>query len=91
MDMDITVLEIMDNKVRLVLNGEGHTFANAIVNELLNDPEVDVAKYTMEFQFSEPELLVTTKGSKKPIDAVREATDRIVKNCDDLLQSIEKA
>lgn len=89
--MDVKVLEIKDNKVRLVLNREGHTFANAIVNELLNDPDVDMAKYTMEFQFSEPELLVTTKGSKKPLDAVREAADRIVKNCDDLLDSLEKS
>jgi DNA-directed RNA polymerase subunit L len=89
--MDVTVLEIKDNKVRLVLNREGHTFANAIVNELLNDPDVDVAKYTMEFQFSEPELLVTTKGQRKPLDAIREAADRIVKNCDDLLDSLEKA
>lgn len=91
MDMDITLLEIKENKVRLVLNREGHTFANAIVNELLNDPEVDVAKYSMEFQFSEPELLVTTRGSKKPLDAIREAADRIAKNCDELLQSLEKA
>lgn len=91
MDMDITVLEIKENKVRLVLNQEGHTFANAIVNELLSDPDVDVAKYSMEFQFSDPELIVTTKGKKKPLDAVREAADRIVKNCDDLLQSLEKS
>ena len=54
------------NKARLLVQGEGHTFMNALTDEILRDPSVDVAKYFIEFQFSDPELLVTTKGKKDP-------------------------
>ncbi|MDD1703453.1 MAG: DNA-directed RNA polymerase subunit L, partial [Methanoregula sp.] len=60
--MIVKVLELEKDKARLVIQGEGHTFMNALVEELITDPDVDVAKYTIEFQFSDPELLVTTKG-----------------------------
>jgi DNA-directed RNA polymerase, subunit L (EC 2.7.7.6) len=63
--MIVKVLELEKDKARLVIQGEGHTFMNALVEELLADPDVDVAKYTIEFQFSDPELLVTTKSARK--------------------------
>ena len=65
--MIVKVLDLEKNKARLVLQGEGHTFMNALTDEILRDPTVDVASYIIEFQFSDPELLVTTKGKKDPI------------------------
>ena len=55
--MIVKVLELESNKARLLVQGEGHTFMNALTDEILRDPSVDVAKYLIEFQFSEPELL----------------------------------
>jgi DNA-directed RNA polymerase subunit L len=84
--MEIKVLEVGADKARILFIGEGHTFMNLLTDELLKDPDVDVARYIMEFQFSDPELLVTTKGGREPISAIREACRRISGYCDELLQ-----
>jgi DNA-directed RNA polymerase subunit L len=88
--MIVKVLELEKNKARLVLQGEGHTFMNALTDEILRDPSVDVATYIIEFQFSDPELLVTTKGRKDPLIVVRDACRRLSKNCDKLIKELEK-
>jgi DNA-directed RNA polymerase subunit L len=88
--MIVKVLELENNKARLLIQGEGHTFMNALIDEILRDPSVDVAKYTIEFQFSDPELLITTKGKKDPLVVIRDACKRSSKHCDKLIKSLEK-
>jgi DNA-directed RNA polymerase subunit L len=89
--MIVKVLELEKDKARLVIQGEGHTFMNTLVEELLADPDVDVAKYTIEFQFSDPVLLVTTKSAKKnPLTLVKKACKKISGNCDTLLKGLAK-
>jgi DNA-directed RNA polymerase subunit L len=88
--MIVKVLELESNKARLLVQGEGHTFMNALTDEILRDPSVDVAKYLIEFQFSEPELLITTKGKKDPLVAIRDACKRLSKNCDKLVKGLGK-
>jgi DNA-directed RNA polymerase subunit L len=46
--MIVKVLDLEKDKVRLIIQGEGHTFMNALVEEILSDPDVDVAKYMIE-------------------------------------------
>jgi len=89
--MIVKVLELEKDKARLVIQGEGHTFMNALVEEILTDPDVDVAKYTIEFQFSDPELLVTTRSTKKnPLTIIKKACKRISGNCDELLKDLSR-
>jgi DNA-directed RNA polymerase subunit L len=88
--MIVKVLELENNKARLVIQGEGHTFMNALTDEILRDPSVDVAKYLIEFQFSEPELLITTKGKKDPLVVIKDACKRLSKNCDKLVKGLGK-
>jgi DNA-directed RNA polymerase subunit L len=88
--MNIKILELERDKARIVLQGEGHTFMNALTEEILRDPDVDIAKYTIEFQFSDPELLVTTNGKKDPLMAIKEACQRLSGYCDELRETIEK-
>jgi DNA-directed RNA polymerase subunit L len=88
--MIVKVIELESNKARLVVQGEGHTFMNALTDEILRDPSVDVATYVIEFQFSDPELLVTTKGRKDPIVVIRDACRRLSKNCDKLIKELGK-
>ena len=87
--MEIKVLELGPGKARLVVGGEGHTFMNALVEELLLDPGVDVAKYVIKFQFADPELLVTMREGHEPIPALRAACQRLVGSCDTLLAQIK--
>jgi len=89
--MKLKILENEKDKIRFVMVGEGHTFVNALVEELLLDPEVDVAKYVIEFQFSDPEVLVTMKpkSKKDAKKAILEAANKIITRCDDLLASLK--
>jgi DNA-directed RNA polymerase subunit L len=89
--MNIKVLELEEDKARLVIQGEGHTFMNLLTQEILKDPDVDVARYLIEFQFSDPELLVTTNGKKDPLKIISEACRRLAGYCDELLEQIEEA
>lgn len=86
--MNIKVLELERDKTRIIIQGEGHTFMNALTEEILQDPAVDIAKYTIEFQFSDPELLVTTNGEKDPLVVIKEACQRLSGYCDELLASL---
>ncbi|MEM2123987.1 MAG: DNA-directed RNA polymerase subunit L [Methanolinea sp.] len=86
--MNIKVLELTKDKARLIIQGEGHTFMNVLTEEILADPDVDVAKYLIKFQFSDPELLVTTNGKKDPLQAIADACRRISRTCDELLESV---
>ncbi len=89
--MIVKVLELEKDRARLTIQGEGHTFMNALVEEILTDPDVDVAKYTIEFQFSDPELLVTTKSTKKnPLTIIKKACKKLSGNCDELIKGISK-
>jgi DNA-directed RNA polymerase subunit L len=88
--MSIKILELGKDKVRLVVAGEGHTFLNALTAELLKNPDVDIAKYHMEFQFSDPELTVTTNNGADPVEAIKEACRTISGYCDTILSDIEK-
>jgi len=87
--MNIKIIELAKDRVRILFPGEGHTFMNMLTEEILNNPGVDVAKYSMEFQFSDPELVVTTKGGKDPIAIIKEACKHLIKNCDELLDEIK--
>ncbi len=88
--MIVKVLELEKDKARLVIQGQGHTFMNALIDELLRDPDVDIARYMIEFQFSDPELFVTTKGKKTPVPVIRKACKRIAGHCDELINGLKK-
>jgi DNA-directed RNA polymerase subunit L len=88
--MNIKILELGENKVRMVVSGEGHTFMNLLTEEILRDPDVDVARYVIKFQFSDPELLVTTTGTKSPLAAVQEACERLSGYCTKLMDDLKK-
>jgi DNA-directed RNA polymerase subunit L len=89
--MKLKIIELEKDKIRIVLEGEGHTMVNALTNEILADPEVDVAKYVIKYQFSDPELLVTMKpgSTKEPLLVIREATQHLIDRCDDLLTCLK--
>ncbi|MDD1678727.1 MAG: DNA-directed RNA polymerase subunit L [Methanomicrobiales archaeon] len=89
--MNIEIRELTADRARILFHGEGHTFMNMLTDELLENPVVGIAKYTMEFQFSDPELVVTTDGSKDPLTVIREACEHLRGYCDELLENVRTA
>ncbi len=88
--MEIKILELSKDRARISFPGEGHTFMNLLTDEVLKDPAVDVARYTMEYQHSDPEFFITTK-KKDPVRVLREACGRISGYCDEILEGIKGA
>ena len=88
--MEIKILELSKDRARIVFPGEGHTFMNLLTDEVLKDPAVDVARYTMEFQHSDPEFFIAT-NRKDPVRVIQEACRRISDYCDEILEGIKGA
>ncbi|MFH0966294.1 MAG: DNA-directed RNA polymerase subunit L [Methanobacteriota archaeon] len=86
--MNITVLELSDDKVKISIVGQGHTFMNALISEIQKEPSVDVANYIIEFQFSDPILTVTTHDKKDPVAPVLAACTRLSSSCQGLLNDL---
>ena len=77
MVIKIKIVELLDAKARITFEGEGNTYMNVLTDELLKDPDVDVAQYKRVFSFSDPELVLTTRNGKAPLDALKDAAERL--------------
>ena len=78
--MEITVLEQTKNRLRIQLTGVGHSFCNALKDELWNEKNVEVAAYSIRHPLTGvPELLVETKGAESPVSALTKAAKKLVK------------
>jgi len=86
--MNITVLELSQDKIRVALAEQGHTFMNGLTIELLEDPRVDVANYLMEFQHSDPILMVTTVDGADPVETIMDACKRFSGRCEWLMKEL---
>ena len=86
--MNITVLELSQGKIRVALAEQGHTFMNGLTIELLKDPRVDVANYLMEFQHSDPILMVTTVDGADPVEAIMDGCKRFSERCERLMKEL---
>ena len=89
MAMKIKILELTDDRARILFEDEGKTYINALAVELINDPGVDVAQHRQAFQFSAPELVVTTIGGRPPLLAITDAAKRLSSYAGELLRQIE--
>ena len=87
--MEIKILELNADNVKILFVGESHTYMNALTQEILTDPRVDVASYNPKLDFTDPELFVSTKDGVDPIVAIIDAARRLSANCAELLDAIE--
>ena len=85
----LKLLELTDDKARILFEGEGKTYINALAVELIDDPGVDVAQHRQAFQFSDPELVVTTVGGRAPLLAITDAAKRLSDCAGELLRQVK--
>ncbi len=86
--MEVKVLEMEENYIKLLIKGEDHTYLNLLQHYLLEDESVVIAKYDIPHPLQDrAELVVRTKG-KNPLEAIKEANEKIIKACEELLSQI---
>ena len=89
--MEIKILELNSDNVKILFVGESHTYMNALTQEILTDSRVDVASYNPELHFTDPILYVSTKDGADPIAVIIDAARHISADCAELLDAIEKS
>jgi len=90
--MNINVLEKKTNELRIEIDGEGHTFCNALQKVLLEDETIEIAGYDIPHPLiSKPIIYVRTKGKRHPETALREAAEKIRARSKEFRVSFEKA
>ncbi len=72
--MELNVLENKKNKLVFELSGVGHTFCNALKEELRNNESVTITTYNISHPLvGKPKFFVETKGSETPKKALEKA------------------
>lgn len=89
MAMKLKLLELTDNKARILFEGAANTYIDALAVELIHDPDVDVAQRRQAFRFTDPELFVTMKNGRSPILAIIDAAKRLSGYAGELLGQME--
>lgn len=87
--MEVKIIEMDKNYVKLTVKGEDHSFLNLLQRNLLEDDRVEVAKYTVSHPLvGAPSLYIRTKN-KDPLEILKEANEDIVKSCEELLSGLQ--
>jgi len=86
--MEVKILEMGKNHLKLAIKGEDHTYLNLLQHTLLEDSDVEIAKYRIPHPLvSTPELYIKTK-KKNPVEVLKKANERIAKECEELLSNL---
>ncbi len=90
--MKVRVLKKESNELKIEIEGEGHTFCNALQKVVLEDDDVEVAGYDVPHPMvSNPTFYVRTKGRRKPETVLEGAAKRLQKRSDEFRVAFEKA
>lgn len=89
--MNLKIIKKTDNQAIIEFMGEGHTILNLLRTELLADERVLMATYDTKFPIMDnPVFRLTTKGAD-PIVVLREATTRIIAQCQEFSEKYAQA
>lgn len=89
--MKLKIIEDKKNRMVVEIEGETHTFCNALKRELWNDKHVKVASYNIAHPFvGIPRLIVETDGGQTPKKALTEAAKRLEKTADSFQKAFTK-
>ncbi len=90
--MKLKVLKETDNEIRVEVQGEGHTFCNALQDVLLGDKDVEFAGYSIDHPLiSEPVIFVRTRRSSNPRVVLIKAAEKLKSKTEEIRQAFESA
>ena len=89
--MKLKILENKKTRMILEIEGETHTFCNALKKELWNDKHIKAAGYNISHPFvGVPKLIIETDTSTSPKKALLDAVKRLNKASDSLKKEVSK-
>ena len=89
--MNLKIISKTENEAVIEFVGEGHTILNLLRTELLKDKRVLMATYDTKFPVMDnPVFRLVTNGAD-PIIALKEATSRIIYQCDEFSSKYAEA
>jgi DNA-directed RNA polymerase subunit L len=89
--MEIKIIEEEKNKIIFELIGEGHSLCNALKKELWNVKGVIAAGYTIKHPLvGIPRIVLETDGKVSPKDALKKASDALIKKSDEFSKEFTK-
>ncbi|MBI2105648.1 DNA-directed RNA polymerase subunit L [Candidatus Woesearchaeota archaeon] len=87
--MEVKFLEDSKEKIKIEINGEGHTLCNPLVKELWKDDKVEIAGYNIDHSLiSNP--IITVQGSNAK-SSLKKAINNLGKKIDDMNEKFKKA
>jgi DNA-directed RNA polymerase subunit L len=90
--MNLKIIKKTENQAIIEFVGEGHTILNLLRTELLVDERVLMATYDTKFPIMDnPVFRLTTSSGVDPIVVLREATERIIGQCEEFSRQYAQA
>lgn len=90
--MKVKVLKQTTNELKIEIEGEGHTFCNALQKVLLQDDEIEVAGYDLPHPLiSTSTVYVRTKGQRSPATALQDAAKKLRMRSREFRTAFQKA
>jgi len=89
--MKIKVLEKSGNELRMEIEGEGHSFCNALQKVLLDEETIDVAGYSIPHPLTANPVVFVRTLKGRPETALRSAAEKLQKKTRQFNDAFEKA
>ena len=90
--MKINILNRSKTELKIELEGEGHTFCNALQEMLLKDDAIEFTGYDISHPLiGKPIFYIRMKNRKKPEKALVDASKNLIKNLNEIHQAFNKA
>ncbi|MHC1611471.1 MAG: RpoL/Rpb11 RNA polymerase subunit family protein [Candidatus Methanospirareceae archaeon] len=69
----VRILEAKENAVRIEIEGEDHTLLAPLTSKLLENEDVDIATYSIQYTLRSNPVLYVKMKEGEPLEAVRSA------------------
>ena len=89
--MKLKVLKKTTNEIKLEIEGEGHSFCNAMQKVLLSEETIDTSGYTIAHPLTANPVIRVRTLKGRPETALRNAAEKLQKKTRQLNEAFEKA
>lgn len=89
--MKIKVLKKTGNELKMEIEGEGHSFCNALQKVLLGEETIETAGYTIPHPLTANPIIYVRTQKGRPETALRNAAEKLQKKNKQFNDAFEKA